>query len=381
MVDPVASAVNDHSPSIVNLEGGAFMVAWTRGDPWVTGEKSRIVTSTTANWGEDWSSETVLATTYQVNEGWPLLARNGSGVVLVFSSTRGPNTSQGQADYEDFEIYARVYGPTGSWGTRMLLSPSPGSGPIEDDLTTRAALAWGGAAGHHVVVWSAKHTVLGGADMDLWMSRSTNDGLTWSLPVVLHESMAWMTETEEDGPPALATDGAGRWRVTWARSQPGATEWSVHTATSTGSTVWSTPVQVAATTAAVADLAPALATDGTGTWVTAWATPHPTLVAAPNAGTDEDIAFMWEQGDGAWMGPLWLDSWATTDPGADRRPTLATGGAGEWVGAWETKTVPPSWAVTTWDIATAASGAVWDCDDGDPDSFDWCDPADGCQHD
>ena len=378
-VDKSASAPTNVAPSVVALGSGSFMVAWTRGDPTSNGAQSRVVTSVTSTAGQSWSNESVVPNSTQSNDGWPLLGATAGGVVLVFSSTWDATTVPAIPDYTDWEIYSVLSADGGgSWSSRVGLGPSVGQG-VGDDRTQRAALA-GDGAGNWVVVWSAQHALAGGTDQDLFVSRSSNDGTSWLSATLLHGSMAAGGDDGiDDGAPVIVTNGAGLWRVLWTRGVLGTSTSEVYVLSSTNKgNTWNTPTQIATPTKAMPGTRPALATDGTGTWVAAWASSKPDLVTGQAAGPDEDLAFMWEKEDGLWHGLQWLDTWATSDAASDQALVLAAGAGGEWVGAWETRHVPPATTVSAPDIAVITAGNVWQCDDGDPATQDRCDRTQGC---
>ncbi len=78
--------------------------------------------------------------------------------------------------------------------------------------------------GNWVVVFRSDNPSLGGTasetDIDLFVSRSTNNGASWTLPVLLHPFMAAdkcqiPIVCGYDGRPAIATDYDGTWVVAW----------------------------------------------------------------------------------------------------------------------------------------------------------------------
>ena len=69
--------------------------------------------------------------------------------------------------------------------------------------------------GHWVTVWYSTHT-LGdavGADPDIFVSTSMDNGATWTAPVLLNATGAF--DLDHDILPQLTTDGAGNWVVVW----------------------------------------------------------------------------------------------------------------------------------------------------------------------
>ncbi len=52
-----------------------------------------------------------------------------------------------------------------------------------------------------------------GTDCDILVSRSTDNGATWTVPVALNTNAA--TDSTYDEIPQVTTDGAGNWVVVW----------------------------------------------------------------------------------------------------------------------------------------------------------------------
>lgn len=78
-------------------------------------------------------------------------------------------------------------------------------------------------AGVFVSVFSSDSTLGGtvGNDRDILFTRSTDNGATWSAPALLNSGGTTDDAFELDGQPALATDGAGRWLVVWQHNTLG----------------------------------------------------------------------------------------------------------------------------------------------------------------
>jgi hypothetical protein len=144
-----------------------------------------------------------------------------------------------------------------------------------DDIWPRVATD---GSGNWVVVWQSNDTlgdpVTIGADADLLVARSTNNGATWTAPVPLNTDAA--TDGGSEGNFEIATDGRGRWLAVWESGDPRFdTDLDILMAESTDNgATWTDPV--ALTPSAVGDVAvdesPDLATDGAGNWVVLWQT-------------------------------------------------------------------------------------------------------------
>ncbi|MCP4645667.1 MAG: hypothetical protein GY851_34800, partial [bacterium] len=213
-------------------------------------------------------------------------------------------------------------------------------------------------AGNWVVVWQSEEDLSGaGSDDDIFVARSTDNGATWTAPALLDSNATgWF---EEDFYPEIATDGAGNWIAVWESSEnfSGAgtdRDILVSRSTDNGAT-WtaSVPLNTTATTDSSGDYAPRITTDGAGNWVTVWCS----YEDLSGAGTDGDI-FMSRSTDAGvtWTAPALLNTDAATDSESDTHPHVMTDGVGNWVAAWERGDVrQPHMVVST----STDAGATW----------------------
>ena len=69
---------------------------------------------------------------------------------------------------------------------------------------------------HWLAVWQSNESSIGGgieADYDILVSLSTDKGASWSIPSVLNSNAA--TDGAADWYPELETDGSGDWIAVW----------------------------------------------------------------------------------------------------------------------------------------------------------------------
>lgn len=136
-----------------------------------------------------------------------------------------------------------------------------------------------------IVGWHSDRTAEGtvGADLDIWLMRSTDGGGTWSNPFPLH---------------ANAGGDAGR-------------DFDVQFA-----------VQVLDAQLSV--------------WIAVWHSRD--SLGALNKGTDDDIVFARSFDDGAtWTEPQLLNDYGTTDSGDDQRARIVTDGEGTFLVVWKSE--------------------------------------------
>jgi len=173
--------------------------------------------------GQSWSP--ALALPYGLNpadSSWPRVAADGLGHwVAVWSSMDDLNGTIGT----DPDILAAGSTAPGTAWTGLTAMPSALTDPggTFDDVP---ALATDGQ-GRWVVVWGTygdpSWTI--GADHDVLIAQSQDNGATWSMPSPLHNDAT--TDTQADGNPDLAIDAQGHAVAVWVSGNGAAAGGSV----------------------------------------------------------------------------------------------------------------------------------------------------------
>jgi cysteine-rich repeat protein len=257
-----------------------------------------------------------------------------------------------------------------TWGKVRTIDAGAGEGGFA--LATDDTDTW-------VIVW---------LDDDLRVSRSIDDGRTWSPGAVIASDAAC-----DDCSPLrhfsrlqMTHDRAGRWVLVFASSRLAPATYGhdgdvfVSRSSDHGAT-WSAPAAIApyATTDGSRENEPTIATDGEGRWMTMWTSYRP-LGGAD--GMDADIVFAISTDAGAtWTVPAAALADANSDAAVDWTPQIATDGRGAWMLTWKTWPFPNegwSYATTYAAVADATCGnAVAEvgeaCDDGNDGDGDGCD--------
>jgi Neuraminidase (sialidase) len=222
-----------------------------------------------------------------------------------------------------------------TWTPKAVVSPDQ-SGDLRDDLSPTVRTD---GKGLWLVAWTSRGSLGSklGVDADILISRSMDDGVTWSTPVAINQGAAddWGNDLDV----RLAYDGKGTWLAVWSSTESFGGKYGgdsdIFTARSTdGGTTWSAPA-VLNTNAAKDlgfDVTPDVGSVGDGTWLVVWSAGD-SLKGRLNIDRDILIARSTDGGT-TWTDPARLNSQASRDQGSDWAPRLATNGKGKWIVAW-----------------------------------------------
>lgn len=189
-------------------------------------------------------------------------------------------------------------------------------------------------AGVWITVWQGVADAGGstGDDGDILFSRSTDGAASWSPPALLN--LGGSGDIDEDHLPTLAANGTGTWVVTWRAVGNFGAEYYHYTSRSTDDGVsWGESIQIYFLEGN--DFGDynysTIGTDGAGDWVIAWSGYR------IGSESDRDILVVHSSDDGnSWTSQFLLNSNGTSDSASDSGPTLTTNGAGLWMVAWHT---------------------------------------------
>ncbi|HKQ49008.1 MAG TPA: sialidase family protein [Phycisphaerae bacterium] len=262
----------------------------------------------------------------------PEIATDGLGLwIAVWAS----NEDLGGTIGTDRDLlFARSTDNGATWSAAVALNANAGSDSgVDDDprIATDGAGTW-------VVAWYSNEDVGGviHTDYDILFIRSTDNGTTWTGVQVLNTNAVTDGATRDHGV-QLVTDRQGTWVATWI-TEDGPTSMSEEdllvSRSEDNGISWSPPALLNLNGAADTgrDLRPHLATDRLGNWVAVWQSNED---LGGNLGTDHDIFFTRSADNGAtWTLPAALNTNADTDMGGDSDPRVATDGAGHWITVW-----------------------------------------------
>lgn len=170
-----------------------------------------------------------------------------------------------------------------------------------------------------------------------------------------------------DENPAVATNGAGVWIAAWATTDDledtiGTDGDILYSRSTDNGATWSDVaiLHSNADTDSGVDAMPRLVNDGALNWIASW---QSTDTLGSSVGTDNDIFYVRSDDDGVtWTGVATLNSNAATDIGLDTNATIGTDNAGNWIAVWETNDPFNNTVGTDYDVFAARStnnGQSW----------------------
>lgn len=328
----VGDSGNDQLTAAATDGAGVWVAVWESvSDVLSTGTDSDLLFARSTDDGSTWSATAALntnATTDTRDDKSVGVATDGSGNWVV---TWNSSENIGGIGIDE-DILMSISGDNGqTWSAPAALN----SNATTDTGADRGPEVATDGLGNWVCAWYSTENFGGaGTDNDVFVSRSADNGATWS-PVALLNSTA-TTDSENDLFPALATDGAGVWLCNWNSNEDfggAGTDNDVFVARSTDAGVtWSSPALL--NTSGASDTGndgSGVVDFGNGVWIATWFSNE----NMGGAGTDNDIFFTRSTDGGlTWSAPALLNSNGDADTGLDLAPRLAYSAISGWSAAW-----------------------------------------------
>ena len=232
-------------------------------------------------------------------------------------------------------LFSRSHDGGKTWTPGAVLS-TDAPGTRRDDLSPTIRTD---GKGLWLVAWSARGSLGAkfGIDADLLVTRSTDDGATWSEAIPLNTSAEH--DWGNDFDVRLTTDAKGGWVAVWASTEPFSGKYGgdsdvFSSRSEDGGQTWKAPTVLNNNAAKDFgfDVTPDVATDASGALIVVWSSGDS---LAGRIGIDRDIVIARStDGGSTWSDPRPLNSQAQRDEGSDWAPRIATDGHGKWVVAW-----------------------------------------------
>lgn len=271
----------------------------------------------------------------------PRIATDGHGRWLAVWESED---SLGNTIGNDSDIlYSISDNAAATWSAPTYLNTNAPSDSRHDSapaITTDGNGIW-------VVVWESVATtssdLSSGRDIDIYVSRSTNNGTSWSVPSTLTTSMT--TDSGEDRVPDIATDKAGHWVVVWeSNDRLGGTSGKdsdiLVSRSTNGGVSWSAPAALNNTAASDSrhDCFPRVDMNSGGACVAVWHTWGPVGSAV---GYDVNVNYSRSANFGmTWSTPARLNAAlaTTTKTVYNLFPQISADAGGGWIAIWESST-------------------------------------------
>jgi hypothetical protein len=330
----------DCYPQVATDGGGNWLVVWQSDDSLggTIGTDDDILVARSTDNGDTWTAPAALntnAATDSGNDRWPQVTTDSAGNWLAAWSSDEDlfDPTLGANIGTDGDILvSRSVDNGASWTAPAALNTNAASDSGDDSMPQVTT----DGAGHWVAVWVSDDSLGStiGTDYDILVARSTDNGATWTAPAALNTNAA--TDSGSDTWPQVTTDGAGNWVVVWSFSDfHPPYDWEgmvILVARSTDNGATWT-ASAALNTASKGDRRPQVTTDGAGHWVAVW---NSTDSLGGTIGTDDDILVARSTDNGAtWTAPAPLNSNAATDSGYDEAAQVTTDGGGHWLTVWD----------------------------------------------
>jgi Neuraminidase (sialidase) len=320
-----------------------------------------ILVARSTDGGVTWTAPAALNTNAATDSGQDRRAQVTTDGLGAWVAVWGSDDSLGDTIGTDYDILvARSTDNGATWTAPTALNTNAATDSGDDHRWPQVTTD---RLGNWVAAWHSEDSLEGtvGTDDDIFFSRSSDAGATWTAPAALNNNAA--TDSEYDGKPQVTTDGAGNWVVAWesyfspdtdadiffSRSSDAGATWTAAAALNTN-----------AGTDSRHDFVVQVTTDGAGNWVAVWDSQDS---LGDTIGLEHDILVSRSTNAGAtWTAPVPLNTNAATDSGGDHTPQLTTDGAENWVAVWESYDSLEGTIGTDGDILLARStnaGTTW----------------------
>lgn len=286
----------------------------------------------------------------------PVVAADSAGTSIAVWQSNGKASSAIGADGDLFFAVSLDHGKT--WSDPETLNSNATTDSLQD---VEPAIATDGN-GHWITVWASQEKVDGSVDLDWDLLYSVFNGATWSDPATLNTNAA--TDSNTDQSPAIASDKHGHWVVVWGTfdSLGGSIgndgDILVSRSSDNGAT-WTSPA--ALNTNAASDSAmdsfPCVVSNTMGTWITAWQVSD---MSGTGYGSDADVLYSRSADNGAtWSAPVPLNDDASSDESDEFAVKLASNSSETLMACWTSYVYSDEWEVNVAYAVSSNYGVGW----------------------
>ena len=328
------SPLNTNAPLDVGIEYrhrlgrnllGHPVVSWITADFLGTNEaiNRENVFSTSPTQGLTWTDQSLLDDDAKeaIGPGWNALSTtDGAGTWLTIYNTN----SYAGTDYDI--IFIRSEDDGENWTEPSHLNTDAETDISNVDNDTNPDTATDGQ-GTWITVWEKR---LPNQDNDVIIvsARSTDNGATWDDPLAI-DNTPNIEGRQLAYNPSIATDGEGIWVVAYN----GDNQNLILSRSFDDGITWSDPLQLSSTENWQYPFVPQIAADGYGNWIVTWNSPDS---LEGTIGEDVDILFSYSSDNAqTWSTPNPLNTNAANDAGQDYSPQLLNNGEHQWLVTWE----------------------------------------------
>lgn len=208
----------DSEPSIAVDDDGHWIATWASGNPALRSiaMQARIVISRSMDAGKSWTRPRVVAPAPEIArpDGGAQIAAGEDGVwLLVWESSDSLGGTVG-LDRDIYISRSEDHGLTWSDPRALAVNAASDAGDDAAPVLVYAGNRSWAVAWHS---WDRQAYALG-ADADLLICTSEDDGEHWTPPLMLNTNAR--SNFGEDTEVSLATDGAGGWVAVWQSNEP-----------------------------------------------------------------------------------------------------------------------------------------------------------------
>lgn len=231
----------DHEPVVSFSDTGVWLCVWRTNEDLLDSDGDwDLLASRSIDNGVNWSTPSLLnsnATTDTYGDYLPRIANDGAGNWICVWHSEEPISGTGT----DYDILYSMSSDDGvSWNT---VSPLHSNAYTDNGIDGAPDIATDGN-GNWICVWGSNEDLLGAeSDFDIFISRSSNNGMNWTAPSMLNTNAA--TDSGSDGGPRIDSDRAGNWICVWYSKEDisgSGSDTDILSARSTNTgTTWSTP--------------------------------------------------------------------------------------------------------------------------------------------